>query len=163
MTSRFSPAGLVLIMVLGAAACVQDRSTYETELLSVLEDRIRGGWAGQMIGVSFGEPTEFRYLGEIIPEEELPTWRPEMVASTLNQDDLYVDMTFAAVLDAKGLDATTDDFGAMFRAAEYRLWHANLAARRALKRGCRRRSVGHRNTTHTPTTSTSRSRRTSSA
>jgi hypothetical protein len=103
--------------------------------LSVLEDKIRGGWAGQMIGVSFGEPTEFRYLGEIIPEEDLPEWRPEMVASTLNQDDLYVDMTFAAVLDEKGLDATTDDFGAMFRDAEYRLWHANLAARRALRRG----------------------------
>jgi len=135
MTSRFLPAGLVLIMVLGAAACEPDGSIYETELLSVLEDKIRGGWAGQMIGVSFGEPTEFRYLGEIIPEEELPTWRPEMVASTLNQDDLYVDMTFAAVLDEKGLDATTDDFGAMFRDAEYRLWHANLAARRALRRG----------------------------
>ena len=30
--------------------------------------------------------------------------------STLDQDDLYVDMTFAAVLDEKGLDATTEDF-----------------------------------------------------
>ena len=135
MTSRLSPATLVVTVAVGVAACVPDSATYETELLSVLEDRIRGGWAGQMIGVSFGEPTEFSYLGEIIPEEELPTWRPEMVASALNQDDLYVEMTFAAVLDAKGLDATTDDFGAMFRAAEYRLWHANLAARRALRRG----------------------------
>ena len=44
-------------------------------------------------------------------------------------------MTFAQVLDDKGLDATTEDFGAMFRDAEYNLWHANLAARRALKRG----------------------------
>jgi len=122
-------------MLLGAAACVSEGDTYETQRLSVLEDKIRGGWAGQMIGVSFGETTEFRFMGEIIPEEDLPVWRPEMVASTLNQDDLYVDMTFAAVLDEKGLDATTDDFGAMFRNAEYRLWHANLAARRALRRG----------------------------
>ena len=44
-------------------------------------------------------------------------------------------MTFAKVLDDKGLDATTEDFGAMFRDAKYALWHANLAARRALKRG----------------------------
>jgi hypothetical protein len=44
-------------------------------------------------------------------------------------------MTFAKVLDDKGLDATTADFGAMFKNAKYRLWHANLAARRALKRG----------------------------
>ena len=135
MTPRFPIAGLVFLVVLAPAGCEQVQSTYETEPLSVLEDKIRGGWAGQMIGVSFGAPTEFRYLGEIIPEEELPTWRPEMVAGTLNQDDLYVDMTFAAVLDAKGLDATTDDFGEMFRDAEYRLWHANLAARRALRRG----------------------------
>jgi hypothetical protein len=120
---------------MGVVACVQDSTAYETRLLSVLEDKIRGGWAGQMIGVSFGEPTEFRYLGEIIPEEGLPEWRPEMVVSTLDQDDLYVDMTFAAVLDEKGIDETTDDFGAMFREAEYRLWHANLAARRALRRG----------------------------
>jgi hypothetical protein len=44
-------------------------------------------------------------------------------------------MTFAAVLDEKGLDATSDDFGRMFRDAKYQLWHANLAARRNLKRG----------------------------
>jgi len=135
MTPRFPIAGLVFIVVLAPAGCEQAQGTYETEPLSVLEDKIRGGWAGQMIGVSFGAPTEFRYLGEIIPEEELPTWRPEMVAGTLDQDDLYVDMTFAAVLDEKGLDATTDDFGEMFRDTEYRLWHANLAARRALRRG----------------------------
>jgi hypothetical protein len=135
MTSRFVWTGLVLLVLLDAAGCVRDREAYETVLLTELEDKIRGGWAGQMIGVSFGEPTEFRFMGELVPDDQLPDWRPEMVRSTLNQDDLYVDMTFAAVLDEKGLDATTDDFGAMFREAEYRLWHANLAARRALRRG----------------------------
>jgi hypothetical protein len=135
MTSHISRATLVVTVAIGVTACVQDSSTYKTELLSVLEDKIRGGWAGQMIGVSFGAPTEFQYMGQIIPEEDLPQWRPEMVAETLNQDDLYVDMTFAAVLDDKGLDATTEDFGMMFRDAEYSLWHANLAARRALRRG----------------------------
>ena len=44
-------------------------------------------------------------------------------------------MTFAEVLDDKGLDATTEDFGAMFKDAKYQLWHANLAARRNLRRG----------------------------
>jgi hypothetical protein len=100
-----------------------------------LRDRIAGGWAGQMIGVSFGAPTEFRWLGQIIPREALPAWTPDRVRNALNQDDLYVDMTFAQVLDEKGLDATTEDFAAMFRQARYSLWHANLAARRALKRG----------------------------
>ncbi len=103
--------------------------------LVVLEDKIRGGWAGQMIGVSYGAPTEFRHLGRIIPEEDLPEWQPEMVRGAINQDDLYVDMTFVQVLDEVGWDATTEDFGAAFRESKYPLWHANYAARRALLRG----------------------------
>ena len=103
--------------------------------LAALHDKIEGGWAGQIIGVSYGAPTEFRYRGEIIPKEKLPAWTPDRVSNAIHQDDLYVDMTFAQVLDDEGLDATTEDFGAMFREAKYRLWHANLAARRALKRG----------------------------
>ena len=101
---------------------------------SELHDKVAGGWAGQMIGVSFGAPTEFRSNGKI-NESELPAWKPERVSNAIGQDDLYVDMTFAEVLDAKGIDATTEDFGAMFKDAKYQLWHANLAARRNLRRG----------------------------
>ena len=103
--------------------------------LSELRDRIEGGWAGQMVGVAYGYPTEFVYNQRIVPEEDLPEWTPDMVANALDQDDLYVEMTFATVLDSKGLDATTQDFGDLLRDAPYRLWHANLSARRALKRG----------------------------
>ena len=103
--------------------------------LAELRDKIKGGWAAQMIGVSFGAPTEFRFNEQIIPEDKLPVWAPDQVSNALDQDDLYVDMTFMRVLEDKGLDATTEDFGAMFREARYRLWHANLAARRSLKRG----------------------------
>src|SRR5262245_36124625 len=101
---------------------------------TVLRDKIEGGWAGQMIGVSFGAPTEFRSNAKI-NSGELPKWTPDRVSNSLDQDDLYVDMTFAKVLDDKGIGATTADFGAMFKEAKYHLWHANLAARRALKRG----------------------------
>jgi len=103
--------------------------------LAVLEDKIRGGWAGQMIGVTYGAPTEFQYLERLVPEENIPPWSPERVHGALDQDDLYVDITLAEVLDDHGLDATTEDFGTFFREAGYRLWHANLAARRALRRG----------------------------
>jgi len=103
-------------------------------LLSSLRDKIEGGWAGQIIGVSYGAPTEFRSNGKI-NESDLPPWTPDRLSNAIHQDDLYVDMTFAKVLDDKGLDATISDFGAMFRDSKYNLWHANLAARRALKRG----------------------------
>ena len=58
-----------------------------------------------------------------------------MVREALTQDDLYVDITFAEALDRHGLDASSEDFAALFRQAKYPLWHANLAARRALRRG----------------------------
>ncbi len=103
--------------------------------LSVLQDKIKGGWAGQMIGVSWGAPTEFHHLGAIMPEEEMPVWAPEMIEGALTQDDIYVDVTFSEVLDQKGMDATTADFGEMLKNSRYELWHANLAARRNLRRG----------------------------
>ena len=117
-------------LLLPAAADAARRKISRAEL----RDRIEGGWAGQMIGVSFGAPTEFRFNQKVVPPDRLK-WTPDMVSNSLDQDDLYVDMTFAKVLDEKGLDATSADFGAMLRDAKYRLWHANLAARRALKRG----------------------------
>lgn len=122
----------ILALAAGAAMAQPAQRTLTAE---ALRDKIRGGWAGQMIGVSYGAPTEFRWREEIIPEDKLPEWKPEMVSNALNQDDLYVDMTLAKVLDEKGLEATTEDFGAMFRESKYALWHANLAARRALRRG----------------------------
>ena len=121
-----------LIVSFGAPA---DGSRLHEISLEALRDKVQGGWAGQMIGVSFGAPTEFRYREHIIPEDQLPHWEPGKVDNALDQDDLYVDMTFAKVLEQKGLDPTTEDFGAMFKNAKYALWHANLAARRALKRG----------------------------
>lgn len=130
------------ILLLASAVAAAQTGPYREISLSQLRDKIRGGWAGQMIGVSFGAPTEFRYRGRI-NEAELPKWTPERVRNALNQDDLYVDMTFARVLDDKGLDADTEDFAAMFRASQYNLWHANLAARRNLRRGIPAHLCGH--------------------
>src|SRR5207248_8217855 len=103
--------------------------------LAELRDRVRGAWAGKIIGVAFGAPTEFKFRGEIIPPEKLPQWKPAMVREALRQDDLYVQMTFASVLDAKGPAATTADYAEVFKQTKYSLWHANEATRRALRRG----------------------------
>jgi len=121
------------ILLLTAALAVFASAAERQIALAELRDKIAGGWAGQMIGVSFGAPTEFRARGKIL-DTELPKWTPDRVKNSLTQDDLYVDMTFAKVLDDRGLNATSEDFGAMFREAQYSLWHANLAARRNLRR-----------------------------
>ncbi len=72
-----------------------------------LRDKIRGAWAGQMIGVAYGAPTEFGSLGKI-NEGEI---KGEPLKNAIVQDDLYVEMTFARVMDTIGLAATTADYG----------------------------------------------------
>jgi len=124
-------AGLVILIVpiaIFAAGTASHNITRQS-----LEDKVRGGWAGQMIGVSYGAPTEFRSNAKI-NESEI-TWSPERVSNSIQQDDLYVEMTFAEVMDSKGLDATTEQYGEMFRDSKYSLWHANAAARRLLNNG----------------------------
>ena len=67
---------IVLFCSLIFISCSPDRKSAEPSMrkiaLAELEDRIRGGWAGQMIGVTYGGPTEFRYLQKIIDVPELP-------------------------------------------------------------------------------------------
>lgn len=130
-------AGLPLATTSRAGETPSMRRMSPTEM----EDRVRGGWAGQMIGVAYGAPTEFRYLGRTI-DGEIP-WKPEQIENTLHQDDLYVEMTFAEVMDRIGLDATTRQYGEAFRDSKYQLWHANAAARRLLNAGVPAPWSGH--------------------
>ena len=111
-----------------------EASTTRTLARAAFEDKVRGGWAGQMIGVSFGAPTEFKSNARMI-EGDLPAWTPDRVSNAIDQDDLYVEMTFAGVMDKVGLDATAQQYGEAFKTSEYRLWHANAGARRMLDRG----------------------------
>ena len=87
-----------------AATVLANAGAPRTIARPALEDKIRGGWAGKMIGVSYGAPTEFRSNGKI-NEGEI-TWSPERVSNALEQDDLYVGMTMAETMDRLGFDAT---------------------------------------------------------
>ena len=119
------------LLVIGTATLVEAplRSAPTTHRMSrqMLADKIRGGWAGQMIGVSYGAPTEFRSNGRILGGAI--AWSPESVSNAIIQDDLYVEMTFTEVMDRIGLDATSEQFGEAFKNSTYNLWHANAAAR----------------------------------
>lgn len=114
---------------------------FRTISVADLKNRIRGGWVGQMIGVAYGTPTEFRALGELYEKEIL--WEADMLQFAYRQDDLYVEMTFAEVMDTVGLEATTAQYGEAFRDSKYHLWHANAGARRNLNRGIPAPDSGH--------------------
>ena len=143
MTSRMSRLRNTLLCLLLTASCVAFAQEDESRSLSLddLRDKIRGGLAGQMAGVTYGAPTEFRWLGKMV-EGDIK-WTPSMIKGALNQDDLYVEMTFIEVMDRIGLNATTEQYGDAFRDSKYNLWHANAGARRLLNSGIKAPMSGH--------------------
>lgn len=116
----------------------------EVRRISVREyvDKMTGGWIGQMVGVGWGGPTEFRYKGRIVPQENVPEWKPGMV-NQFNQDDIYVEMTFVRTLELYGLNAPIRQAGIDFANSRYRLWHANRAGRDNLRSGIAPPYSGH--------------------
>ncbi len=105
-------------------------------------DKMKGGWIGQMAGVGWGGPTEFRYKGEIIPAEKMPKWRPELI-NQFRQDDIYVEMTFLRTLELYGMDVPIEQAGIDFANSGYSLWHANNAGRTLLRSGVAPPDSGH--------------------
>jgi hypothetical protein len=114
----------------------------------VLRDKIKGGWAGQVIGVTFGGPTEFRYNGTMIPAYTPIRWDATRLKESYEKsmglyDDIYVDLTFVNVVEALGAGAPAERFAEAFAKAGYQLWHANQMARYNLLRGMKPPESGH--------------------
>lgn len=113
-----------------------------------LLDKIKGGWAGQTIGCTYGGHTEFRYNGTMIQDYVKIEWNDTIVKWWYDNipgiyDDVYMDATFVKVFDRLGLDAPADSFATAFATAEYPLWHANQTARYNLLNGIKAPESGH--------------------
>jgi len=105
-------------------------------------DKMKAGWVGQMAGVGWGAPTEFKWQGTIIPEDKMPQWKPEMI-NQFKQDDIYVEMTFLRTLELYGLDVSGRQAGIDFANSQYPLWHANKAGRSNLRKAIAPPDSGH--------------------
>ncbi|MDR0619566.1 MAG: ADP-ribosylglycohydrolase family protein [Bacteroidales bacterium] len=113
-----------------------------------LSDKIKGGWAGQTIGCTYGGPTEFKYKGGIIHDSAPLVWYDNYAYETFIEDpglydDVYMDITFAEVMARVGIDAPADSFALAFANADYKLWHANQAARYNILNGIMPPQSGH--------------------
>ncbi len=117
----------------------------ETSRLSFFEyeDKLMGAWAGKMIGVSYSAPYEFKYLGQMMDEGLIREWSPEFVMNSLEQDDLYVQMTFLQVIDEKGFQISGREAADYFAKTEYPLWHANDIGRQNIRAGIFPPDSGH--------------------
>lgn len=113
-----------------------------------LMDKIKGGWAGQTIGCTYGGPTEFKYCGTMIQDYVPIEWPDGYIKWWYENapglyDDVYMDLTFVDVFDRLGLDAPVDSFAMAFATAGYTLWHANQAARYNILQGIMPPASGH--------------------
>ena len=84
-----------------------------------LRDKVKGAWAGQTLGCSYGGPTEFKFLGTIIQDYIPIPWDKHTVKNWYDTfpglyDDVYVDLTFVEVFERCGLDAPIDSFATAF-------------------------------------------------
>ena len=88
--------GLLLLsvsaVILTIISCKNSGEEFRSIKPEVLKDKIAGGWAGKMIGVTYGAPTEFRALGRTY--EDPIKWKPEDIKGSMWQDDIYVQLTF---------------------------------------------------------------------
>ncbi len=113
-----------------------------------LLDKIKGAWAAQVIGVTFGGPTEFRNQGTFIPDHQPIEWRDGMIKWWYENvpglyDDIYMDLTFVEVFDKEGLEAPVESFATAYANADYMLWHANQTARYNILNGIMPPESGH--------------------
>ncbi|MCE5348016.1 MAG: ADP-ribosylglycohydrolase family protein [Bacteroidales bacterium] len=116
------------IIVLFSFSCKNSSNEFRTITPEVLKDKIAGGWAGKMIGVTYGAPTEFRALSHIY--EDSIKWKPSDIKGSMWQDDIYVQLTFLMSMDKYGIEAPAKKYQEMFANAGYPLWHANMQARK---------------------------------
>lgn len=149
---------LILILpIITIAACNQKKISMENpnadgEMISLskeeLKDKIKGGWAGQVIGCTYGGPTEFQFNGTMIGDHVPIPWDEHQMQWWYENapglyDDVYMDLTFVQVFEDHGLDAPAELHALAFANAEYPLWHANQAARYNILNGIMPPASGH--------------------
>lgn len=113
-----------------------------------LKDKIKGGWAGQTIGVVYGAPVEFKYQGSIIDEYQIIPWNDHYVKYWWDKkpglfDDIYTDLNFVNVFEKYGTEANMDTIASYWANTAYHLAHANQASRYNILRGLKPPQTGH--------------------
>ena len=126
--SRIFLPYLFSALIIITASCKSSTDEFKSITPEILKDKIAGGWAGKMTGVTYGAPTEFRAQSKMYTDSI--NWKPSDIKGSMWQDDIYVQLTFLMSMDKYGLDAPAKKYQEMFATAGYMLWHANMQARK---------------------------------
>lgn len=145
---------ILTILVLLSTMCSQTRidSSDNGKSLIVakdkLKDRIRGAWAAQTIGVTFGAPIEFQYNSTMVQDNQKIEWSDSSLTEQFRTkpgtyDDIYMDLTFMQVIEDHGIEATAQQFADAIGNSTYKLWFANQTARYNIQNGLAPPESGH--------------------
>ncbi len=145
---KFSSYIFIYFLLFSHASLAQSADKSFKISRAALKDKIKGGWAGQTIGVTFGGPYEFKFQGTFIGDYQPLVWydgylKKSMIEIPGLYDDLYMDLTFVDVFEKFGLDAPVDSFANAFANAGYMLWHANQAGRYNILHGIKAPASGY--------------------
>ena len=116
---------IITICIIGLFALNVQAQPVKTLKLSDKEllDKIKGGWAGQTIGVVFGAPTEFKFTGTYIQDYQPIPWAEGYVKYWWEKkpglfDDIYNDCTFVEAFDELGLDCSQEELAGFSQKTE---------------------------------------------
>lgn len=144
MTKAITIRFILLTLILAVAACNSENKTVSgNDVLSQgsfvlskteLQNKIKGGWAGQTIGVVYGAPVEFKYQGSLIDDQLNIPWNEHYVKYWWDKkpglfDDIYTDLNFVKAFEKHGLNASSDSIAHHWSNTAYHLAHANQASR----------------------------------
>jgi hypothetical protein len=150
-------ATVVVLALSGLMACSEkspseSRTNSENATISlskdVLKDKIKGAWAAQTIGVTFGAPIEFKYNSTMVQDNQKIHWSDSSLISEFKRkpgtyDDIYMDLTFMQVIQDHGIDASAQQYADAIGKATYKLWFANQSARYNIQNGLTPPQSGH--------------------
>jgi hypothetical protein len=129
-------AGTALVAAMASCVPMESPAPAKEKAFTAeqLKDKIKGGWAGQTIGVVYGAPVEFKYQGSIIPAYQNIPWREGYVKYWWDKkpglfDDVYTDLNFVNVFEKYGQDVSMDTISQYWARTAYHLAHANQASR----------------------------------
>lgn len=151
-TIRFTLAiALVLVYLTSCNETKQEKSAIAKEnefTEDQLKDKIKGGWAGQTIGVVYGAPVEFKYKGSLIPDYHVIPWSDGYVKYWWDKkpglfDDIYTDLNFVNAFEKYGIDVSMDTIAHHWANTAYHLAHANQASRYNILNGIMPPESGH--------------------
>ncbi len=102
--------GFLLLSIMASDGMPQDppADRFVTLSQSDLLDKIKGGWVGQVIGCTYGGPTEFQFQSTFIHDYQPLSWSRDALSWYFENvpglyDDIYMDLTFVEAIEEKGL------------------------------------------------------------